>query len=168
MGRLINANEPVAAAAVAAAAGRRSRVTHWLPVTPRAAILLRGKEEEGTRAKGGQGSRAQLGNFRPGSEAEVAESLLSSLLPRLPHRGPSGGLASGVEEEEEGGGPAVGAARVKWRPRRLRPGARRGQGGQRFPAPFPSSLPPPPARSESPPMVRTRRCDSDGGAASPA
>lgn len=53
MGRLINANEPAAAAAAGRRGEeRRSRVTHWLPVTPRAAILLRGKEEEGTGAKG--------------------------------------------------------------------------------------------------------------------
>lgn len=65
-GRLINANEPVAAAAAAAGRRRRrrSRVTHWLPGTPRAAILLRGKEEEeGTGTKGGIGRSGAARQF---------------------------------------------------------------------------------------------------------
>lgn len=122
MGRLINANEAVAAA-VAAAAGRRSRVTHWLPVTPRAAILLRGKEEEGT---GARGDRALGLSSAVSDQAGGEGGRVPPPFPFAPpsHPGPSGGLASG--EEEEGGGPAVGAGRVKWRRRRLQLRARPG------------------------------------------
>lgn len=119
MGRLINANEPVAAAV---AAGRRSRVTHWLPVTPRAAILLRGKEEEGT---GARGDRALGLSSAVSDQAGGEGGRVPPPFPFAPpsHPGPSGGLPSG--EEEEGGGPAAGAGRVKWR-RRLQLGARPG------------------------------------------
>lgn len=92
MGRLINANEPVAAAV---AAGRRSRVTHWLPVTPRAAILLRGKEEEGTAARGDRALGLSSAVSDQAGEAKVAESLLPFLSPRLPTPGRAAGWRVG-------------------------------------------------------------------------
>lgn len=142
-GRLINANEPVAAAAAAGRwrRRRRSRVTHWLPGTPRAAILLRGKEEEeeGTGAKGGTGRSGAARQFPTRQEeAKVAESLLLPFLcrPAFQPRFRAAGWRAG--RRRQGGG------RVKWRRRRL--GARPGKGGKRLslPSPLPPALFPPP------------------------
>ncbi|KAM6366855.1 uncharacterized protein FN964_002775 isoform 2-T2 [Alca torda] len=109
MGRLINANEPVAAAV---AAGRRSRVTHWLPVTPRAAILLRGKEEE-EEGTGARGDRALGLSSAVSDQAGGEGGRVPPPFPFVPpsHPGRSGRLPSGEEEEEEGGGPVAGARR---------------------------------------------------------
>lgn len=140
-GRLINANEPVAAAAAAGRRRRRSRVTHWLPGTPRAAILLRGKEEEeGTGAKGGTGRSGAARQFPTRQEeAKVAESLLLPFpsRPAFPPRFRAAGWRAG--RRRKGGG------RVKWRRRRL--GARPGKGGKRLslPSPLLPALFPPPA-----------------------